>query len=464
MSSSADLASGSEFAALLARQRAFFASGSTRPAEFRERQLDLLRATLQRFEPAMLDAVQADLGREAREAWLGEILLVVREVELARRQLRRWMRAERRGVPWIAWPGRAEVRREPFGVAGILGPWNYPFYLTLSPLVGALAAGNCAVVKVSEFAPHCAEVMARMAAETFSPEYVTVVQGDRTVGERLLGERFDCLFFTGGTETGRQVMAAAARHLTPVTLELGGKSPCIVAADADIAVAARRIVWGKFLNAGQTCVAPDYVLVDRTVAPALIEAMRVAVADLYPAGCGRIVHRRHFDRLVALLVSGRCVCGGGYDAAQLTIAPTILTEVSPQAPVMQAEIFGPILPVLPVADLEEAIREVRSRPSPLALYLFTRDRTIQRRVREETASGGLAVNDVVLHLLASELPFGGVGASGLGTYHGRASFAAFTQQRSVLYRPTRPDFGLRYLRGGVPGPALRCLYQWLLRD
>jgi acyl-CoA reductase-like NAD-dependent aldehyde dehydrogenase len=463
MSTTATIPLDADFAGIVRRQREFFASGATRPAQFREEQLDRLASAIEANETRMLAALHADLGRPERDALL-EVTLLRGEAKFARKHVRRWMRPERRGIPPMAWPGRAEVRREPFGVACIIGPWNYPFYLVLGPLVAAIAGGNCAVLKPSRSAPESSRVIADLVRETFAPEYVASVEDDRAVGEALLRERFDHIFFTGGTEAGQAVMAAAARHLTPVALELGGKSPCIVCADARIEVAARRIVWGKFLNAGQTCVAPDYVLVDRAVHDRLVGAMCRAVAEFYGPDFGRIVSRRHFERLQPLLRDGAAACGGGCEAERLYIAPTILTGVRADSPVMQEEIFGPILPVLPFDSVDNALSFVRARPAPLALYLFTEDRATQRRLVAETQSGGTCVNDVILHMIGHRVPFGGVGMSGMGAYHGKAGFDTFTQQRTVMRRGTLTDPAIRYPNFKLSLSWARRLYRVLLHE
>ena len=372
------------------------------------------------------------------------------EIRHAVSSLGRWMKPERRKPPFLAWPARAEVRREPFGVALIIGPWNYPLQLLLTPLVGAIAAGNTAVLKPSEFAPHTAAVIAAMMADLFDDEFIAGVEGDRECAERLLQEKFDTIFLTGSTATGRAVMAAAARHLTPVTLELGGKSPCIVCADAPLEMTARRIVWGKFMNAGQTCVAPDHLWVDRQIMPALLEALKKVLHEFYgedpqrSADYGRIIHRRHFDRLLAYLGDGRVVHGGRSDAADLYLEPTLLTEVGIDRGVMQEEIFGPVLPVMEFGDLTEVLARLRGEAAPLALYLFTTDRRLRERVIRETRSGGVCVNDTISQILGRELPFGGLGESGMGSCHGRASFDCFTHQRTVLTRSLAVDPAFRY--------------------
>jgi acyl-CoA reductase-like NAD-dependent aldehyde dehydrogenase len=337
------------------------------------------------------------------------------------------------------------------------------------PLVGAIAAGNCAVLKPSEFAPRTAAAIARLISATFPEEYLAVIQGEREAAEALLRERFDCIFFTGSTGVGRAVMAAAARHLTPVTLELGGKCPCIVCADVPLEMTARRIAWGKFMNAGQTCVAPDYVLADRSISGPLVESLKRAIHKFYgqdprkSQDYGRIVTRKHFDRLTGYLGSGQVAWGGQHDAGALYLAPTLLTGVSADAAVMQEEIFGPILPVVEFTTLDEALILLRDRPTPLALYLFTRDRATQERVLASTRSGGVCLNDTVTHMVGDELPFGGLGDSGLGSYHGRASFDCFTHRRSVLRRSLAFDPGLVYPPPRVTLNTLRIAYRFLLK-
>jgi len=456
------------FATLVQNQRAFFLSGATRPAEFRKARLRQLAEALAAREPALLAGLQADLHKSAYQAYATELGLVCEEIRHALALLDRWMKPERRSVPWLAWPARGFIQAEPYGVALIIGPWNYPLQLLLLPLVGALAAGNCAVLKPSEFAPHTAAALADLIKAVFPAEYVAVVQGEAADAEALLGEKFDTIFFTGGERVGRLVMAAAARQLTPVTLELGGKSPCLVCADAPAELTARRIAWGKFMNAGQTCVAPDFVLVDRRACPSLVAALRKAVREFYgedprqSPDYGRIINARHFARLTGYLRDGRVAHGGQHDEATRYLAPTILTEVSPDARVMQEEIFGPILPVIEFDTLDEALGRLRARPTPLALYLFTRDRAAQERVLAETRSGGVCVNDTMLHMVGSHLPFGGLGESGLGSCHGRASFDCFSHRRSVLRRPLALDVNLRYPPPKLSLASLKRAYRFLL--
>jgi aldehyde dehydrogenase (NAD+) len=427
----------------VARLRKTFGSGRTLPLAWRRQQLARLRAMLGERGEELLEALRADLGKPALEAWAADVASVRMEAALALRNLRRWTRPER--VGWMPVPGRARVVREPLGVVLVISPWNYPVQLLLSPLVGALAAGNCAVLKPSEVTAHTSRLLAQLVPSYLDPDAVAVVEGAVAETTALLAERFDHVFYTGNGRVGRVVMEAAAKHLTPVTLELGGKSPCIVHADANLRVAARRIAWGKFLNAGQTCIAPDYVLVRRDREPELVHELGAAIREFYgedprsSPDYARIASDRHHRRLVGLLASGEVAIGGHFDAGQRYIAPTVLRRVAPDSPIMQEEIFGPILPVLAVASLDEAISLVRRGEKPLALYLFTEDRSVEERVLAETSSGGACVNGTILHIANPALPFGGVGESGMGAYHGRHTFEAMSHRRSVLTRGTRFD-------------------------
>jgi aldehyde dehydrogenase (NAD+) len=447
-------------APLIARQRRYFQTGATRPLAYRQEQLRRLQTAIEARESTLLDALHADLHKSPHEAYTSEIGFVLSDIRHALKHLPAWMKPQRRGLPLMAWPGRAAVHPEPFGVALIIGPWNYPFQLLISPLVGAIAAGNCAVLKASEFAPHTSAVLTKLIADTFPAEYIAVVEGERDAAEALLRDKFDTIFFTGSTTVGKAVMATAARHLTPVTLELGGKCPAIVCADAPLDVTARRIAWGKFLNAGQTCVAPDFVLADRRIRQPLTDALRQAIREFYgddpqrSPDYGRIVNRRQFDRL-SVFAAG--------DADDLYIPPTILTDMTWDSPVMQEEIFGPILPVLAFDSLDDVLAELRDRPVPLALYLFSNDRTTQDRVLAGTRSGGLCINDTVVHMVGHDLPFGGLGESGLGAYHGKASFDCFSHQRSVVRRSTAFDSRFRYPPPKLSLARLRKLWPWLLR-
>jgi len=428
--------------------------GETRPLAWRLEQLARLEQLLVDQREAVHRALAADLDRPAPEAAI-ELASVRQELHHARRHLRAWMRPRPVRMPLWALPGRAFTQAEPLGCVLIIGPWNYPFQLCLKPLVSALAAGNTAVLKPSELAPATAALLARLIPQHFPAQTVQVVLGDARVAAQLLEERFDHIFFTGSGRVGRLVMAAAARHLTPVTLELGGKSPAIVLADADVQVTARRLVWGKTVNAGQTCIAPDHLLVVPALRDALLEAMATEIRrfhgndPLSSPDLGRIVNRTRFDRLEELLSSarreGRVLVGGRSDPQRLRIEPSLIAVHDATGdPLMQEELFGPLLPVLEVADLEEALARVRSGPSPLALYLFSRSGTARRRLLATSGSGSVGFNEVILQAGLPGLPFGGVGESGMGSGHGEAGFLTFSHQRSVLDRPFRLDLPLRY--------------------
>jgi aldehyde dehydrogenase (NAD+) len=432
----------------LAAQRAFFAGGQPRAVAFRVQALRRLRESFVRHEEDIYQALEQDLGKPRFEALVSEIGGVRNELDVAIRRLRSWARPKRRSNPWLLFPGRAYVRPEPYGAALIISPWNYPIDLSLTPLIGAVAAGNTAILKPSELAPASSRLLAQIVGEAFPPEHVLVCEGGVEVAQALLAQRFDYIFFTGGEAVGRLVMQAASVHLTPLTLELGGKSPVIVDADAPLGLAARRILSGRFFNAGQTCVAPDYALVDQRAYAPFLEEVKAEHRRLYGAhpcaDVGRVINARHFARLLAYLKDGRVLCGGEHDAATLKLHPTVLVDVPPDAPVMRDEIFGPILPVLPVADLDAAIRFINDRPRALALYFFSRDRRRHEELLRRTSSGGVTLNDTLIHYVNRELPFGGIGPSGMGRYHHQASFDTFSHQRSVQVAVTFPDVPLKY--------------------
>ncbi len=459
-----------DFTTILQRQRIFFQSGATRSVEFRLAQLKRLAAALEQHEAALLMALQSDLGKSPAQGYATEVGLVQMEIRHALRHLRRWSAPQHLSTPWFTAPSRSWTQPEPFGVTLIIGPWNYPLQLLLTPLVSAIAAGNCVVLKPSELAPHTAGVVEKLLRECFVEEYVFVAMGGADVSESILQERFDKIFFTGSTRVGRLVIAAAAKQLTPVTLELGGKCPAIVCADASLELAARRIAWGKFMNAGQTCVAPDFVVVADEVLDAFVAAMKQALREFYgddPAQSpdyGRIINRAHFDRLISYLSDGKVAHGSQHNVKDYFIAPTILTDVDAASAVMQEEIFGPILPVLRFHQLDEALDILRTLPTPLALYLFTRNQETERHVLEVARSGGACVNDVVSHTIGSGLPFGGLGESGMGSYHGRAGFGAFSHHRTVLRRATWLDLPFRYPPQKLPLNRLKHAVRYLLGD
>lgn len=431
------------YSALLQRQRAYFDAGSTRSPASRLAALRALQGALKEFDPALMAALKKDMGKPEIEAYTGELLLVCKEVKYALRRLRGWMRPRRVPTPLFHQPAASRIVPEPCGTVLIIAPWNYPVQLLFAPLVSALAAGNTVVLKPSELAPATARVVRQLVRRTFPPELVSVVSGGVAETTELLANPFDMIFYTGSGTVGRVVMRAAAEHLTPVVLELGGKCPCIVDRTADLMASARRIVWGKFYNAGQTCVAPDYLLVHRDVRESFLRKLDQAIGDFYGGDArrspdyARIINARHFDRLCALLPD-RVRSGGATNRKERYIAPTIVDDAGWESPLMREEIFGPILPVLEYTELDAVLREIRRRPTPLALYLFTRDRHLKRRVIAETASGGICINDVIRHLSTVHLPFGGAGESGMGRYHGEAGFRAFSREKSVMSRHLRP--------------------------
>lgn len=434
------------FQELFARQREHApAMARTTAAERRDR-LRRLRRAIERREAEIIEAIRTDLRRSPFESEIAEIHKVLLEIGYAVRRLPRWMRSRRVRTPIVLASTSARIVYEPRGVVLIISPWNYPFSLVVNPLVAAVAAGNCAVVKPSEKAPATAALVGSLIGEVFDEAEVAVVQGGPEIGEALLGLPFDHFFFTGGTAVGRLVMQAAARHLATVTLELGGKTPAVVDGSADVRAAAQRVVWGKFFNAGQTCTAPDYALVHSSVVDQFITAARDAVAHLYgrdetkrraSPDYGRIVDGPHFDRLVDLIertVAGgaRIEVGGVWDAASRYVSPTVLSGVSATAPLMQEEIFGPVLPVLSYSDLAEAVKLARVNGKPLASYVFSRDESVIERLQREIPAGGTMVNNTLLHYVNPELPFGGVGASGQGSYHGYHGFLAMSHARPVV--------------------------------
>jgi aldehyde dehydrogenase (NAD+) len=436
-------------AGVLAQVRTVFNTGRTRSVAWREEQLRAIERMCEEREAEISEALIRDLGRSAFEAWLGDIASTKAEAVFARKHFRKWMKPRRQNLPLAQMPGRAWVQYDPIGVVLVIGPWNYPFFLCMSPVVAAVAAGNGAVIKPSELAPATSELIARLVPQYLDPEAIRVVEGAADVTQDLLSQGFDHALFTGGTEIGRKIMAAAAPTLTPVTLELGGKSPVLVLPDADLDVTARRIAWTKLLNSGQTCIAPDYVLADRAIARELTEKIVATIAKFRADQTNaslRIVNERQFDRLVSLLAttSGKVVTGGGSDRSTLSIDPTVIVDPAPDDPVMAEEIFGPILPIITVGSTEEAVAFVNSRPKPLALYVFTASQDVGRDLVDRMPSGGAVINHIAMHCLVPQLPFGGIGASGMGAYHGQWGFEALSHRRAVLSKPAKPDPSLLY--------------------
>jgi len=431
-------------AGVVARLRRVHASGRTRPAQWRIEQLRGIERMLDEREDEITRALAKDLGRDAFESWLLDILPTKIEAAHARKRVRRWMRNRPRLLSLTQMPALGWVQYEPLGLVLVIGAWNAPLSVTLEPLVAAVSAGNCAVVKPSELAPASSRLLARLIPEYLDAEAVAVVEGDGHTTQALLAQGFDHAFFTGGTEIGRKILAGAAPHLTPVTLELGGRNPAIVMEDADLAATARRIAWTKVLNSGQTCLAADYVLAARTVRDELVDRLVHNLEEFRSDGSPRglrIIDERQFERLAGYLESTEATValGGGSDPATLTIEPTVLVDPSPDEPLMREETFGPILPVLTVDSLDEAIRFVNARPKPLAAYVFTKSARTRHRVLAEVSSGGAVVNHLVYHHLASQLPFGGVGASGMGRYKGRSGFEEASHRKAVLLKPFKPD-------------------------
>jgi aldehyde dehydrogenase (NAD+) len=432
--------------------RTAFNRGHTRPMAWRRAQLEALLRMIDENEEELVAALHTDLGRPELEGFATDLGATRSDIKHTLKHFESWAKPRRVMVPVTVQPGKGRVIPEPVGVALVIAPWNYPVQLLLNPVAAAIAAGNCVVAKPSELAPATSAALTRLMAKYLDEQAVVVVEGAVPETTALLEQRFDHIFFTGSTNVGRVVMTAAAKHLTPVTLELGGKSPTIVAGDADLEVAARRIVWGKFVNAGQTCIAPDYVLADASVRDRLVDRMAATLDEFYGTDpkaspdFGRIVNANHLARLQRLLDTGggTVAIGGSVDAAERYVAPTVVLDPDVDAPIMTEEIFGPILPVLAVESVDEAVRFVNERPKPLALYVFSGSGDLVDEVLTRTTSGGACVNQTLLHILPSELPFGGVGPSGMGAYHGRAGFDTFSHLRSVLYKPQRPDPKILY--------------------
>ena len=439
-----------DIAALVRNTSAFFASNATKSYQFRAEQLRKLGAAVHAYEQRISDALYKDLHKAPMETYLTEIGMVQEEVRFLSKHLKKLMKPKRVRTPLSHFLASSTIYYEPYGTVLIMSPWNYPVNLTLTPLAGAIAAGNCAVIKPSNYTPETSKVIAELIAETFEPGFVAVVTGGREENAGLLEQKFDYIFFTGGATVGKLVMEAAARRLTPVTLELGGKSPCIIDKTADIKTAARRILFGKLLNGGQTCVAPDYVLIHKEVQEAFIEQCKATLREFLPTeayiSCNvpRIVNNKHFERLMHLIEGEHAVIGGDADAHARFITLTVLDGVSFDAPVMQEEMFGPILPLIPFTDLQWAVDQIRARPKPLALYLFTKDRTVERKILAEVSFGGGCINDTVVQLANPFMPFGGVGASGLGSYHGKQSFYTFSHEKSVMKKSLLIDLPMRY--------------------
>jgi aldehyde dehydrogenase (NAD+) len=437
-----------EPAAVMTRLRATYATGRTRSYEWRVQQLEALKRLLVERERDIVEAVKTDLGRNDFDSWFGDVAPPKGDVEYALKHLKGWMKPERRKVPLVHRPMSARIQHEPLGVVLVIGPWNYPVNLSLGPVVAALAAGNCVVLKPSEVAPATSRLLAELVPAYLDNDAVAVIEGDGVITQELLAQGFDLAFFTGGTEIGRKIMAGAASTLTPVILELGGKSPVFVTPDADLDVAARRIAWTKLLNSGQTCIAPDYLLVHESVRDELVAKIGACLVEMSQGEPAKrkIVNRRQYDRLSGYLAQTRATvaAGGEVDDEACAIAPTILVDPALDEPAMTEEIFGPILPVRTYTDLDAAIDFVNSRSKPLGLYVFSGDKRVADGIIERIPAGGAVVNHCAMHYLVPSLPFGGVGASGMGAYHGEWGFSAFSHRKSVAVKPTRPDLRMVY--------------------
>lgn len=434
-----------EITAIVDKQRRYYSTGATLPVEGRIEALKKLRQALLHHEEAIAEAIRQDLGKSKEESYMCETGLVVSEISYLLRHIRSFAREKTVATPLAQFASRSYKKPSPYGVTLIMSPWNYPLLLTLDPLADALAAGNTVIIKPSAYSPATGALLQKLLEELFSEEYVAVITGGREENEHLLEQKFDYIFFTGSKTVGRTVLEKAAEHLTPVTLELGGKSPCIVHSDADLKLAARRIVFGKYLNCGQTCVAPDYVLCEQSVKDTLLEYLRVEIKRQYAnAACGKIINRKHFERVLSLIDPDKVIVGGGSDADTLQIKPTVMDGVTWDDKVMREEIFGPVLPILTYNSIDEVIETVNSHDKPLALYIFARDKKVIRKVTGRCAYGGGCVNDVVIHLATSNMGFGGVGESGMGAYHGKTGFDAFTHYKSIVDKKTWIDLPMRY--------------------
>ena len=435
---------------LVTRQRKYFQTGATLPVSVRVDALKRLYGVISGCEKEIHTALKRDLGKSGFESYMCETGLVLEEISYMLKHIHRFAREKNVRTPLAQFHSRSFKKPSPYGVTLIMSPWNYPFMLTLSPLVDALAAGNTAVVKPSAYSPHTSDVILQILSQCFDPEYVAVVTGGRAENTCLLREHFDYIFFTGSQSVGKEVMRNAAEHLTPVTLELGGKSPCIVDKSADIKLAARRIVFGKYLNCGQTCVAPDYIYCHRSVKDKLIKEVQKQIQKQYGKqplrnpNYGKIINEKHFNRLLGLIDKNKTVHGGDSDRHALRIEPTVLDNVTFADAVMQEEIFGPIMPILIFDNLDEAIRNINAMPHPLALYLFTSDKAAAKKVTSRCGFGGGCINDTIIHLATTEMGFGGFGESGMGSYHGKVGFDTFSHYKSIVDKKTWIDLPMRY--------------------
>ena len=435
---------------MIKKQQEYFAAGKTCELAQRIQALIRLEQGILNCEQELYAALKKDLGKSRAESYMCEVGLTLSELRFVKKHVQKWSREKRVPTPLAQFHARSFTVQEPYGVVLVMSPWNYPVLLTLEPLIGALAAGNCCVLKPSAYSPATSAVMKKMIADVFPEEYVTVIEGGREENQNLLSQKFDYIFFTGGVQVGKMVMEKAAANLTPVTLELGGKSPCIIDKSANLKLTAKRLAFGKYLNCGQTCVAPDYVLVHEAVKEEFLKLLKSEIRAMYGEDplknpdYGKMINRKHFDRVLGLMKEEKLILGGENDTASLRIATAVMDQVTEDDAVMQEEIFGPLLPVLTVGSMEEAIAFVNRRPKPLALYLFTENRETEKNVLEYTSFGGGCINDTIIHLATSQMGFGGVGNSGMGSYHGKKSFETFSHEKSIVKKYTWMDLPMRY--------------------
>ncbi len=435
---------------VLKKQRDFFDTNTTKDINFRIEKLKLLRQIIVKNEDKIYFALKQDLNKSSYETYITELYLVFEEIKKTIKSLPKWTKPKKVPLSIIHFGAKSYTVSEPYGVCMIMSPWNYPFYLSIAPLIGAIAGGNCSILKLSEYAPNTSKIIIQMLKENFDEKYIYVVEGNPEINSAILNEKFDYIFFTGSVPVGKIVAEAAAKHLTPVTLELGGKSPCIIDKTANISLAGKRIVWGKFVNAGQTCVAPDYLLVHKDVKNQLISEMKKYIFELYGdnpiknSEYVKIINEKHFKRLVGLINKENIIFGGNVDEVALKIQPTLFKGVDWESPIMRDEIFGPLLPIFEYSDASEIVQKIKSFTKPLALYLFSNDKRLEKTILNSISFGGGCINDTIMHVSAINLPFGGVGESGQGSYHGKASFDTFTHKKSMLIQSTLFDFNLRY--------------------
>lgn len=431
-------------------QRKFLATGATLPIDYRLEQLRKLKSLIEIHENKITTALKQDLNKAPFETTRDEIMLVLKEINFICKHLKKWMRPTSVKTPFVFWPGRSKIYYEPYGSVFVIGPWNYPFLLVLSPLIGAISAGNCVVAKPSELAPHTQNLLENLINDNFSKDFIHVVKGGPEFVTQFLDQKFDYIFFTGGNQVAKIIMTAAAKHLTPVTLELGGKSPCIVDETADLNYTARRIAWGKTTNAGQVCLAPDYLYVHESCKAELVKKIQETFIQFYSNqpensdSYARIINKKHFDRLTKFMQKGNILWGGKVDENTFYISPTLIDGVSWEDPIMQEEIFGPLLPILTYQNIEDVVKAIRSHPKPLALYLFSKRKEMKDKLLREVSFGGGCINDSLVQIANLNLPFGGIGASGLGNYHGKFSFETFSHRKSIYSKSMLIDFKVEY--------------------